>query len=66
MFVIDGTPPELKRGEIARRNEVRLGGGAGARGGRGGWRGRGRGRGGGGGGVRKASRSHFTGWLKEV
>eukprot|EP00057_Strongylocentrotus_purpuratus_P012879 XP_011667353.1 PREDICTED: uncharacterized protein LOC589174 [Strongylocentrotus purpuratus] len=50
VFVIDGTPPELKWEEIARRNEVRLGGGGGggARGGRGGWRGRGRGGGGGG------------------
>eukprot|EP00057_Strongylocentrotus_purpuratus_P015189 XP_011669663.1 PREDICTED: uncharacterized protein LOC100889325 [Strongylocentrotus purpuratus] len=29
VFVIDGTPPELKWEEIARRNEVRLGGGGG-------------------------------------
>nr|XP_054757000.1 uncharacterized protein LOC129263103 [Lytechinus pictus] len=57
VFVIDGTPPELKWEEIARRNEARVGGGS-----RGGWRGKNRRRGGG---VKKASRSHFTSWLKE-
>ncbi|XP_041466492.1 uncharacterized protein LOC121417019 [Lytechinus variegatus] len=55
VFVIDGTPPELKWEEIARRNEARVGGG---------WRGKDRRRGRGGG-VKKASRTHFTSWLKE-